>query len=1265
MKWIDASDIKNWADGKQKHCQQTLPELVRRLVLAHTTNAIIEEFDFPSGDSVATSGWDGRLKTPIISPFFPSGPSGWEISTEKSLKAKAEADYTKRTSDPLGLKTTDTTFVFVTPRQWPGRIKWQNDKRASKIWKDVRVINADGLEQWLESAPAVALWLARQIGKVVSNDIRDLEAVWEEWSIGTRPVMTPDLVIGGRTKDVEVIQKWIISRPRILEVQGDHPDESFAFLYASIAALPEKERIRAFSRCIVVENISELRQVTQAFQNYPLIIAAPGECISAASLAVAKGHHVFISMDATVIGIRDVLRLARPQRGVIEKILHESGLSEADAQRIARDSGRSIPVLHRHLFQSNAVSAPTWASVTSAQILFPVLFANAWDENKEGDRQIIEILSDMNHDSFIKKLTPFLSIDDSPIRKVGSVWMIKSPLDTWFLLAPYLTQGHLKFFEQSLLSVLTKTDPKYELEAEKRWAAAIYGKSNPYSEWLRTGLVESLVLLAVYGDRSPDIASTQAFADRIVKDIFATANKWEVWASMKESTALLSEAAPDTFMEAVEQGITKNPALFQDLMKDDPGIFGECRHSGLLWALEGIAWNPKYFARAVDVLVELANIDPGGRWNNRAINSLGDVFLPGLPQTHAKPKERLEVLEKLIARNPKMVWKFTENYYGGGSVSESHRFRWRDTGGDRRGLEQETNEEYREYIKGLIPILRDLACVRENLVASTDEFTRLPVETRDKLLSTLEATDPAKFSKEERDSLLQKIREALNWINSYGEEDRRVHVPILSHILDKFAPTDILERVGWLLSTPWPRLPQGESRHYDAKDTAVKTAQKEAAREVLDKASLDKIFEFAGTIQYQGVLGHSLAMAARDEKEDAIILDAMLEYLFKMPVLIRGYSLGRVEIIGSVWVDQQIKRIKTKGNYTAEACALLHFGLPEGGPTWSAVSSYGKDVEIAYWRQARGYSQANKNEDAQIAVEKLLDVERPDAALEIAGDPKASMPSALLQRLLQDLLKLDKKKMRAGVMEEYHLGYVFNQLYEKNELSIEEMVNLEWPFAILFKEIKRYTSSPMAIHRALQKDPQFFAQLITFIYKRDDHTPDPSHDKKNDETFERRGRVAYKILDSWYLIPGVKDDGTLDEKELNDWIEAARKQCAETKHIIGCDLQIGFMLAHAPNDPDGSWPHVAVRNLIERLNNETIDRHIQNEIYNSRGVVSRGLDDGGKQERELAENYRKMSDTIKVKWPRTAAMLRGIAESYEYQAKREDVDADLHDLRWD
>jgi len=1264
LKWIEIGDIRNWVTGKQRQCAQTLPELVHRLILA-TANCV-EEISFPSGDGIASGGWDGWLKTPVVSPFFPNGISGWEISVEKSPGRKAEADYAKRTAYSLGLTPNEASFVFVTPRSWPGHGKWQNDKRNTGTWKGVRVINADGLEQWINSAPAVALWLARQIGKVVSGGIRDLENVWEEWSLATNPVMTTDLVVSGRIREVEEVKRWLVPKPGILEVQGDSPDEALAFFYAAVATLPETERIRVFSRCVVVENINEFRQCIQAFQN-PLIIAAPGQCIEAAGAAVAKGHHVFLSMDAKVIDIGRILRLSRPQRSIVETNLRQTGLSEAEAQRLSRDFGRSIPVLRRHLFRSGAVTTPLWANAETAPLLVPVLFAGSWNEEREGDRQVIEAISGMNYATFVKELGGFLSIDDAPIRKVGSVWMLKSPLDAWFLLARHLNDDYLRLFQESILAVLTKTDPKYDLPAEQRWAAAIYSKSSPYSEWLRTGLVESLVLLAVYGDHCPQVTSTQGFANSVVKEIFTTLEKWEAWASLKDVTPLLAEAGPDTFTKEVEEAIVKKPTIFQELMQDDPGVFGECRHAGLLWALESAAWSSEYFARAVNVLGELARIDPGGRWGNRPVNSLRDIFLPRSPQTYATAVERLAALDALIAKDPQIVWKFTQGYYTGGTISESYQFRWRDAGGSRRGLESEDAESYRKFVNGLLPKLSNLACARENLISTADKFMRLPPDLGSRFIQVLETIDPVTFSKEERRRLLECIRQALNWINNYGDEERRAQVAALNRVLEKFTPEDVLERVDWLLITPWPRLPQGEPEEHGEKGTAIRKAQEQAAREVLDKVPLDKILEYAGTLQYVGVLGHSLGKVVRDDGQDAAVLDAMLGHIDDKPILLREYAKGRVETEGPRWIDRQIERMKAKGNYSAEACALLYFGLPEDSATWSAVSAHGKDVENAYWKQASDYLRSDKAGDASIAVEKLLDVKRADAALGIAGVPHLSLPSPLLQRLLQELLMIDlkDKKFRAAVMDAYHLGHIFNQLYERNELPAEEIAKLEWPFAALFDDIRRYTSSPLAIHRILQKDPSFFAQLISFTYKRDDHAPDPSHAGIDKEHAEKLARNAREVLNSWRLMPGLRDDGTLDEKQLIEWVEAVRQLCAMTKHSRGGDLQIAFVLSCAPSDSDGTWPHVAVRNLIERLNNELIDKHIPIAILNRRGVVSRGLDDGGKQERELAERYKKMTDAVRAKWPRSAAIIRSIAEFYERDAKREDIESDLFELRHD
>ena len=51
--------------------------------------------------------------------------------------------------------------------------------------------------------------------------------------------------------------------------------------------------------------------------------------------------------------------------------------------------------------------------------------------------------------------------------------------------------------------------------------------------------------------------------------------------------------------------------------------------------------------------------------------------------------------------------------------------------------------------------------------------------------------------------------------------------------------------------------------------------------------------------------------------------------------------------------------------------------------------------------------------------------------------------------------------------------------------------------------------------------------------------------------------------------------------------------------------------------------------------------------------------DGGSQERTLAEQYKQWSLGVQVHWPRTARILRAIAESYEQNAVRGDARAQL------
>jgi len=128
---------------------------------------------------------------------------------------------------------------------------------------------------------------------------------------------------------------------------------------------------------------------------------------------------------------------------------------------------------------------------------------------------------------------------------------------------------------------------------------------------------------------------------------------------------------------------------------------------------------------------------------------------------------------------------------------------------------------------------------------------------------------------------------------------------------------------------------------------------------------------------------------------------------------------------------------------------------------------------------------------------------------------------------------------------------------------------------------------------------------------------------------------------------------------MQEWVRQARLRLSDLDRADIGDELIGQTFAHAPVDADGIWPPVPVRDLIESIGSRNLENGTITGRLNSRGVTWRGVYDGGSQERTLAEQYKQWSLGVQVQWPRTARILRAIAESYERDAVREDERAQL------
>jgi hypothetical protein len=185
-----------------------------------------------------------------------------------------------------------------------------------------------------------------------------------------------------------------------------------------------------------------------------------------------------------------------------------------------------------------------------------------------------------------------------------------------------------------------------------------------------------------------------------------------------------------------------------------------------------------------------------------------------------------------------------------------------------------------------------------------------------------------------------------------------------------------------------------------------------------------------------------------------------------------------------------------------------------------------------------------------------------------------------------------------------------------------------------------------------------FMDAICAVFRPANREPEPVS-----EGAEKLAVAAYELLTGLQVLPG-QSGAEVDYVALSAWCQEVRRIAVEADRVKITDQRIGALLAHAPSSQaDGAWPHESVRAVIEHLASDEVERGLAIERFNMRGVYSKGIGEGGEQERVLAKQCQDWAAAMPG-CPRTSAMLMGVAESWLREAEREDQSAAKESLRW-
>ena len=310
-----------------------------------------------------------------------------------------------------------------------------------------------------------------------------------------------------------------------------------------------------------------------------------------------------------------------------------------------------ISEVPERLRASRETHEANWDQHPDASYIALAILIGSWNDKQECDVRTLTALLGLDYDEWIQKARELLHQPSSPLSLKNGVWTVLKRSELWRQLGSRVLDQNLNIFKELAVSILKESDPAFELPSDERYGAKIHGKVPNCSPAIRQGVAEGLAILGALPECCSNCSRGNAETTAVlaIREIFDGAD-WRLWGSLNNLLPSLAEAAPREFLEAVERTLRLKPSPFEELFaQEGNGINGSNYMTGLLWALEGLAWEEQFLVPVCDLLAELANHDPGGQWANRPGNSLTDILLPWMPHTRASVEKRKVAVQTVLS----------------------------------------------------------------------------------------------------------------------------------------------------------------------------------------------------------------------------------------------------------------------------------------------------------------------------------------------------------------------------------------------------------------------------------------------------------------------------------------------------------------------------------------------------------------------------------------------------------------------------------------
>ena len=1250
---IKARQIEAWAESNHD-ARSLLPVLLRKLV--YSTGHELRQVDFPGYDNAQRKGWDGLIEADAATPWIPEGKSGWEFSTNRNPGSKAESDYKARVRSVSPTERHECTFVFVTPRNWTSKTKWAEDKRALEHWKAVRAYDASDLEQWLEESIPAQIWLAEELD-LEFDGFETLDHFWARWTAASDPSITPIIFEPSITTYRGKFKRWLENQSeRPFVVAADSRGEALAFLACLFGDHSIETRPRDLA--VVFESTQALRKL--AGSQVPFI---PIVCTKEAERELATIYrrlHCIVVRPRNAIDSKPDIALDLLNHSAFTKALAEMYIKHDRAERLARESGRSPTILRRRLSKIDAIRKPEWAGDAEiARRLIPIALVGAWHAKSKADCEVVSTLADRSYHEIEENFTQLLPFDDAPVWSVGTYRGVASKMDALFAIHKLVTRRNLTEFFWLAEYVLSESDPALDLPPDRRWAAGLYGKLRNHSTALRDGICETLVILSVHGNN--------LFQNRLGIDLAArvsllirsllTPLTLEKLLSHGNDLPHYAEAAPDEFLNLLESDLQQDSPITLGLLRPvDSDLFSECPRTGLLWALECLAW--KNLGRVNTILAQLSRTIIEDNWANKPIASLQAIYRSWVPQTAALLDERKQALETLAKRFPDVGWRICiEQLDTGHQLGDySYRPRWR---GDASGAGQPvTSRESGEFNRKALDLVlgwpkhdeKTLGDLVER-VQEMSEQNQVRVWNLIEEWAVSEAEDRAKAGLRERIRQSEFTRLVQQRGLSNAAQDRA------QVAYKNLQPHDPVVRHTWLFAQHWIEVSdaviEAENFDYDKNYERIYKLRNAGMKEIWAERGFAAVIALLSNSEAPDTVGASLSpcIASKDARADFLrqCLSTTGHLVRKVDGCIQGFLMSLGEEVRSEILSAVAEHAETGST------ARLFRGAPFAQATWRLLDRYGEKVRDRYWQEVSPFRGRHSEAELIELIDRLLEARRPRAAFQAVRFEWSRIETSRLKRLLFDVATVHAEPANHYKIERYQISKALSSLDGRSGVSPDEMARLEF---LYIKALDRSDHGIPNLARQIAKSPNMFVQALALVFKRRNNGQDPPEWRIEDpEQRDEMAMSAHRLLDQINHIPGTGTDGRIDTQALFAWVIEVRRLCVEHGRAESGDEYIGQLLSRSQSEEDGTWPCLPICEVMERIASRHIGIGFSIGVRNGRFMqLTRNV---GRVEREKAAQYRERAKQRAFDYPHVSGILEGIAADYDSTGQWWNTEAEI------